>query len=235
MDQNKNRGITSPSEIDQHLVHTNNQRCSLHQGIGHHHNKTAVVNSTSNTPMQPETAVGSPENNSGEVLEETTVHNDHQITLVEASTRLIDRDVSRIEGAYLHNVPNTSENTGQTPITKNSPHHTPTPTTIAASSSDNNLENNWEATNIRGTQSETSIPHPKPTKPQNIITINDRDQPSHQEITISEDNDQVSAPNEIRITTQNPSTITIISKRANTSTRANPTPPATQHKYTQRS
>ena len=225
MDQHKNKDITSPSETDQHLVHTNNQRCSLHQGIGHHHNRTVVVKSTSNTPMQPETAVGSPRNNSGEDLEEITIHNDHQNTLLEASTRLMDENISNIEEAHLHNVPNTSEDTGQAPITKNSSHYTPTPTTIATSSSDNNLENNWEATNIRGTQSETSIPHPKPTKPQNIITINDRDQPSHQEITISEDNDQVSAPNEIRITTQNPSTITIISKRANTSTQTNPTPP----------
>ena len=225
MDQHKNKDITSPSEIDQHLVHTNNQRCSLHQGIGHHHNRTVVVKSTSNTPMQPETAVGSPRNNSGEVLEEITVHNDHQNTLLEASTRLMDENISNIKEAHLHNVPNTSEDTGQAPITKNSSHYTPTPTTIATSSSDNNLENNWEATNIRGTQSETSISHPKPTKSQSIITINDRDQPSHQEITISENNDQVSAPNEIRITTQNPSTITIISKRANTSTRANPTPP----------
>jgi hypothetical protein len=148
MDQHTNKYIASP-ETDPYLVHTNEQRCSLHQEIGHHHNKTIVVKSTSNTPMQPETTVGSPKNNSGEDLEEITIHKGRQNTPLDTPNRLIDENISNIEETHLHDIPSTSKDIGQAPTTRNISHYTPTPTIITTSSSDNNLENNWEETSIR--------------------------------------------------------------------------------------
>jgi hypothetical protein len=54
MDQHRSEDTTPPSETNPHSVHTNEQQCSLHQGIGQRHNKTIVVKSTSHTPMPPD-------------------------------------------------------------------------------------------------------------------------------------------------------------------------------------
>ena len=223
--QHRSKGSTPLSNTNPHLVHTNKQQYSLHQGLGQHYEETIAVNATSHTPISPGTVIQSSINSSGNKLEETTIHDNRRDTLLNPPSRSVNEDISNTEEPHLHDVSSTSKDIGKTPTTKNTSHYTPTLTIIATSSSRNDLENNQEETNIRETQSKTSTSHLKPTKSQSIITINDRDQPSHQEITILENNDQVSAPNEIRITTQNPATITIISKRSNTSTQANPTPP----------
>ena len=85
----------------------------------------------------------------------------------------------------------------------------------STTSIDENIPN-AEETRIQEDRSEVSKPHLKPEKLQNTITIDGQDQSSHQEITILGNTDQIATPNEIRITTQNPATITIVSTRTKT-------------------
>ena len=106
-------------------------------------------------------------------------------------------------------------NIGETPIKRDTTDDTPTPTIITISSSEDGLEDDREETSTRENRSKISKPHSKPEKSQDTIAIYGRDQSSHQEITILGNTDKISTPSEIRITTQTPATITIVSKLTN--------------------
>ena len=148
-DQHRSEDTTPPSNTNPHSIHTNEQQCSLHQGIGQHYKETIAVNATSHTPMPPGTTIGSSNNSSKDRLEETTVHDNRRDTQLDTSTQSVNEDITNAEETHPHDFTNTFEDIGKTPITKNTTHYTPTPTIISISSSEDSLENNQEKTSIR--------------------------------------------------------------------------------------
>ena len=199
------------------MVQTNKQQCPLQQGIGQHYRETITANATSHTPISPGTTVGSSERNSDNKLEKTTVHYDRRNTRLDTSTKSSGVDITNAGQTDPHNAKKTSKNVESMPTLKNTTHNTPTPTVTTINSSEKVLENDREETHIRENRYEMPKPHLQPKELQSTITIDEWDQFSHQEITILENDDRVSVPSKIRITTQNPATITIISKRTNNS------------------
>ena len=55
--QHRSKGSTPLSNTNPHLVHTNKQQYSLHQGLGQHYEETIAVNATSHTPISPGTTI----------------------------------------------------------------------------------------------------------------------------------------------------------------------------------
>jgi hypothetical protein len=194
--QHRSKGSTPLSNTNPHLVHTNKQQYSLHQGLGQHYEETITVNATSHTPISPGTTIKSSNGSSDNKLEETTIHDNRQKTQLDTPTKSVNEYITNAEENGPHNVKNTSKDVENMPVIKNTTHYTPTPTVITISSSEDGLENDREETNIRENQSEMSKPHLKPGEPQNTITIDGRDKSSHQEITILENDNRVSTLND---------------------------------------
>ena len=208
------------------LTHPKNVQTTI-RGTG----ETPITgNTTHHTPTSPRITIGSSDNSSKDRVEEITIQNNRRGTQLDILTTSTDENNPNSKKTHPHNVQNTIVDIRETPIIENTTHVAPAPTIITIRSSEDGSENDREEITIREDQSEVSNPHLKhktgeqpPTlagnntdkKSQDAITIDRRDQSSHQGITILENTDQNVTPNEIRITTQNPTTITIVSKYTN--------------------
>jgi hypothetical protein len=61
-DQHKGEETTAPSDANPHLIHTNKQQCSSHQGSERHYNETITESTTRHTLISPRTTMESSNN-----------------------------------------------------------------------------------------------------------------------------------------------------------------------------